>query len=549
MFSVLISAFKLTAQCPPNLSFEMGDFGNWQLSTGRVDQNGIVQIFTQGEVANRHTILRIDQPGSDPYGHFPVTSPDGSKYSIKLGNDNVGAEAERISYTFTIPAGQNDYSIVYNYAVVFQDPGHLVFQQPRFAAKVFDIAANSYLPCSSYDFIASGSLPGFLLSDVFVNASQNVYYKPWSLATIKLSGCAGKTVRLEFTTNDCTADEHFGYAYIDIIDNCSTLISGNVWCNGNRSIKLTAPYGYQNYNWYDQSLSTLLGSSTTLTVAPPPPEGTVYGLIITPYPGSGCLDTLYTTINYINTPFNFTVADSARFCRPSIGDLTSSWITTGSTPGLSYSYFTDATGLNNLYKPDSINTNGTYYIKASDAGGCNDIKPIEVIINNPPAITVHDPPTVHYPSKTDITSLALITGNIAGLSFSYWKDEAATSGVSDPSAIDSAGLYFIKATNIAGCSVVKPVDVVVSIARPPNIFSPNGDGINDRWEIPGLKQYSQGVVDIFNRYGQAIFHSNGYYIPWDGKIKSKNVPPGTYYYIIRISNKLTPLTGFVDVIY
>jgi gliding motility-associated-like protein len=326
------------------------------------------------------------------------------------------------------------------------------------------------------------------------------------------------------------------------------MISGNNWCNGSRSIKLTAPYGYQKYEWFDQGLTTSLGTATTLTVFPPPPEGMVYALIITPYPGSGCLDTLHTTIHYINAPFNFTIADTAKFCLPTIGDITAAWITAGNTAGLTYSYFTDPAGINSIPKPDSIITNGTYYIKAFDANGCNDIKPIRVLINNSPDITMHDPPHVNYPQKADITDPMLIAGNISGLSFSYWLDAAATQPVFYPSAVDSAGTYFIKATNIFGCSVTRPVNVVVNILQPPNVFTPNGDGYNDQWEIPGLKQYSHCVVDIFNRYGQVVFHSTGYSKPWDGKIKGRAVPGGTYYFVIRISKLLSTLTGFVDIL-
>ena len=547
---LLVTNWKMIAQCPINLGFEMGTFENWECAVGIVDQNGVVHMLSQGIYPNRHTIIKNTQHLVDHYGHFPIVSPNGSKYVVKLGNDDVGAQAERISYTFTIPADRNDYAIVYNYAVVFQDPGHLIFQQPRFTAKVFDAITNEYLPCSSYDFIASSSLPGFLLSDVMVNARYNVYYKPWSPATIKLSGYGGKTVRLEFTTNDCTADEHFGYAYIDLNDNCNTVISGNNWCNGNQAVKLTAPFGYEKYYWYDQGLVTLLDSSSTLTIAPPPPDGTVYDLIVNPYPGSGCIDTLSSVIKYLNVPFNFNVPDSAKFCLPQIADLTAPWIIKGNTPSLSYSYFQDSAGASPLLKPDSIINNGHYFIKASDTtNGCTDIKPVIVAINNSPDIIVHDPPVVIYPASVDITNPLLISGNTFDLSFSYWMNSVSTLPLINPAAVDSAGIYFIKATNTVGCSEINPVNVIINIAKPPNAFSPNGDGIHDRWEIPGLKKYPQCSVDIFNRYGQIVFHSTGYSSSWDGKVKGRPIPEGTYYYIIKFNKSLPVLKGYVDIIY
>jgi len=62
--------------------------------------------------------------GIDPYGGFPVNCPNGSGHSIRLGNNSAGREAEGVSYDFTIPAGANTYNLIYNYAVVFPDPGH-----------------------------------------------------------------------------------------------------------------------------------------------------------------------------------------------------------------------------------------------------------------------------------------------------------------------------------------------------------------------------------------------------------------------------------------
>lgn len=82
----------------------------------------------------------------------------------------------------------------------------------------------------------------------------------------------------------------------------------------------------------------------------------------------------------------------------------------------------------------------------------------------------------------------------------------------------------------------------------PNSFSPNGDGANDTWVIKNLSGYPQNIVEIFNRYGQRIFRSNGYGIPWDGTINGKPVPPGTYYYIVNLKNGSKSLSGSVTVI-
>jgi len=549
LFAVsLFNASNSMSQCPPNLGFESGEFQNWACSAGLVDQNGVVHMITNTQINNRHTIIDKNGNTMDPYGHFSLQSPNGSRYCIRLGNNSAGAEAERISYTFTVPSDKNDYTIIYDYAVVFQDPGHFAFQQPRFNAKVFDVVTDQYISCASQDFIASSALPGFALSDIASNGSYDVYYKPWALASIKISGYAGKTVRLEFTTNDCIGGDHFGYAYIDVNDACNTAITGNVYCQGISAIKLSAPFGFEKYYWYDSNFTSLLDSSGTLTIKPPPPAGSEYAVIVKPYPGVGCLDTLFTTITYTTIPFKLKVVDSANFCLPAIGNLTASWITAGSSAGLTYSYFRDSLLTQYLPKPDSIIHNGVYYINGSNSNGCTDNKPVKISINISPKLSIADPPVSYYPLGADLTASSVFASDISGLLISYWQNASATVPLSNPGVVTTPGVYYIKATNGYGCPDIKAVNVVISIQSPPNIFTPNADGINDKWEIPGLSKYPQCKVEIFNRWGQLIFHSVGYNTPWDGKLHGKNVPAGAYYYIIEIGQVLKPMCGFIGVL-
>ena len=109
--------------------------------------------------------------------------------------------------------------------------------------------------------------------------------------------------------------------------------------------------------------------------------------------------------------------------------------------------------------------------------------------------------------------------------------------------------YTLKVTSDKGCS--SSDNVFVKILRSPlvpNIFSPNGDGIHDRWEIPYLISYPGCTVEIYNRYGQLIYHSVGYDKPWDGTVNGNQVPVGTYYYIIDPKNGKQKMPGYVDVI-
>ena len=82
-------------------------------------------------------------------------------------------------------------------------------------------------------------------------------------------------------------------------------------------------------------------------------------------------------------------------------------------------------------------------------------------------------------------------------------------------------------------------------------FSPNGDGYNDSWEISYLNQYPSTMIEIFNRWGTLLWSSSYPNIEnWDGKYNDKDLPVGTYYYIIKFDSSLDiePLTGPVTIV-
>jgi gliding motility-associated-like protein len=99
--------------------------------------------------------------------------------------------------------------------------------------------------------------------------------------------------------------------------------------------------------------------------------------------------------------------------------------------------------------------------------------------------------------------------------------------------------YTISATQ-NGCT--QSDYVTVFIKEPlvfPTTFSPNGDDINDTWEIIGVSEFPNCFVQIFDRWGQEIYQSTGYNEKksWDGTYKEKPVPEGVYFYIVKLRDK------------
>jgi gliding motility-associated-like protein len=109
--------------------------------------------------------------------------------------------------------------------------------------------------------------------------------------------------------------------------------------------------------------------------------------------------------------------------------------------------------------------------------------------------------------------------------------------------------YTLTAQGAGNCTATDFLTVKILLPlKVPNAFSPNGDGINDTWEITNLFDYSDAVIEVFNRYGQPVFKSSGYQRPWDGTINGKPLPFGTYYYVINLKNGFKPITGSITIV-
>jgi gliding motility-associated-like protein len=304
-----------TTACPNNIDFENGNFTNWRTYTGTVDSIGtrnVITVAPSAPVANRHRIITRANPSAmDFFGLFPTNPPDGSNYAVRLGNTNIGAQAERIAYTIRVPQNDSNFSIKYNYAVVFQDPGHTAWSQPRFTARLLDSATNSYIDCYSYEYISTSNLPGFARSTV----DTSVIYKPWSSVYISLRRYAGRTLYLEFTTADCVRRGHWGYAYVDIENSCGQSASAQYDCNYPHTTTLVGPPGFQAYNWWSAGYTTLLATGQNAVLNPGPAAATNIFLEMIPYNSFGCRDTLMVPLNGGFTP-SFQASETIVACAP-----------------------------------------------------------------------------------------------------------------------------------------------------------------------------------------------------------------------------------------
>jgi gliding motility-associated-like protein len=103
------------------------------------------------------------------------------------------------------------------------------------------------------------------------------------------------------------------------------------------------------------------------------------------------------------------------------------------------------------------------------------------------------------------------------------------------------------AVTLNAIPVVPPVPGATDTVFIPEGFSPNGDGINDRFVIQRLPTGVTVQLEIFNRWGHSVYRNNNYQNDWDGTANQGTtvggngtvLPEGTYYYQVRLSNGTT----------
>jgi gliding motility-associated-like protein len=276
------------------------------------------------------------------------------------------------------------------------------------------------------------------------------------------------------------------------------------------------------------------------------PASKTYTIQVVAYSGDNCLSTLSKTITVKAipqlqfTPINPICADVAPF------QITQTSVINGMTGSGVFS----GKGINNsgLFTPSlaTIGIDSIQYRFTATNGCINSIKQ---------AVEVYALPKVNAGVDQYLLEggSLIIPATASGINMRYlWSPAIALSSatVLQPQASPTDDIaYKLTVTSSQGCKASDATNITV-LKTPgiPNTFSPNGDGIHDRWEIKYLDTYPGATIEIFNRYGQLVFRSTGYAKSWDGTYNGQPLPVGTYYYIINPKNGRKQMSGYVDII-
>ncbi len=210
-------------------------------------------------------------------------------------------------------------------------------------------------------------------------------------------------------------------------------------------------------------------------------------------------------------------------------------------------YMSDSTIKNPIVFPPVTTT---YYFTAYDSI-CFDTD--SVLIEVYPGINIDAGENVEimydHPTQLEVTG-----GDSASTYLWVPSDGLDNDTIANPIANpEQTTTYYVFVTNSNGCMFADSVKVIVIPQLiVPNGITPNGDGINDIWIIDNINRFPNCEVFIFNRWGEQLFYSKGYPDEerWNGTYKGKNLPTGTYYFVINLHDDIItePITGPITIV-
>ncbi|TKK67482.1 PKD domain-containing protein [Ilyomonas limi] len=300
-------------------------------------------------------------------------------------------------------------------------------------------------------------------------------------------------------------------------------------CAG-QSVQLTAHDGI-SYKWTPNK------SINDNTIANPfvaPDSTTLYKVAVTN--SNGCVNTDSVMVRVVQR-FAITAMPLLYVCRGSSAQLNVS--------GADIYQWIEGSGLSNTNTSNpAINTTTaqTYKVVGYDSSHCfTDTAITEVRIVELPTVNAGN--NISTFAGSPVTLAPTTSPDVTGWN---WQPEMylSCSNCPSPVSIPQANItYVVQVNNEYGCVAKDSVQINVlckqSLIQIPSAFTPNGDGINERFNVrgSGIKQINRFA--IFNRDGQMLFERTNMSAydenaGWDGTFKGKAVAPGTYVYIASI---------------
>ena len=192
------------------------------------------------------------------------------------------------------------------------------------------------------------------------------------------------------------------------------------------------------------------------------------------------------------------------------------------------------------------------YLAVAKSNGCEVVDTVTVRVRPIPEINLGNDTTLVINVRSQLGQIPIT--NVEGAQFEWTPDDGSLSNASAANPFvtpTEPTTYRLTITDIFGCSVTDSITIgTTRFFDYPDGLSPNGDGVNDDWELDFLRGFPNAKVQVFNRWGQKVYEGDGVTEPFNGRHNGSELPVGTYYYVIELNDgsDSEPLTGPVTII-
>ena len=322
---------------------------------------------------------------------------------------------------------------------------------------------------------------------------------------------------------------------------CNDAGSGNITLSGSPGSIIHWQYSLENApNWKVITNITSILNYTSIT------ENTRYRVVVHTVPG--CPDDTTAAIAFIIQPKTVagTILKSDSLCYGASGDT----LRLSGYAGKVLNWFSSKdNGISWLSLPDtaafisySTVTQTSWYKATVKNGICptETTSPAIIALYNSNPASAGDNVTITRHEKINLHGKG--NGNPLWSNPEYLSDANSFSPVADPM---NTTTYFLTLTDAHGCITKDSVTVNVIIPIP-TVITPNGDGVNDFFEIDKINNYTSNSLLIFDRWGKQVYKAAPYENNWNGKSEhGHELPDDLYYFVFDYGNGDQVLTNYI----
>lgn len=281
--------------------------------------------------------------------------------------------------------------------------------------------------------------------------------------------------------------------------------------------------------------------------------------VVTGTNSAGCMNSDSIEVQMIGLPTVDAIAGNSTgvFCGASTISLTSSGADSYQWSGPNG--FNSASQNPNVFAATSQNQ-GWYYVTGINSENCSNDDSVYVsIITSVMTVAASSDSVVCPGEDVNFTASGGESYTWSGPAGLYTENPAFSIY---NTTIENTGWYYLTISDSNGC--IGSDSTYLSIAPNanclfiPDLTTPDLDGHNDTWVINGLENFTEAVVEIYNRWGNLVYTSSPYKNDWDGTVNNGatigstgKVPVGTYFYIITLNDEdnTPPFKGYLEVQY